>query len=76
MILLEVLNTLEKTHGLKDLVNRSILGWEILWYRDVYLEFDAYKRMGAGTSEAARLTAVRLNISEKTVYRAKKRMES
>lgn len=73
---IEILNILDETHGLKNLVNKSLIAWNVLWYRDVYMEFDAFIKMGAGTSEAVRLTSVKLNVSESVVYVAKRKMES
>jgi hypothetical protein len=73
---IDILNELDKSHGLKELVSKSLMAWTMLWYRDIYNEFDVFIKMGHLPTEAVRLTAVKLNIGEATVYRAKKQMES
>jgi hypothetical protein len=73
---IDILNEIDKNHGLKELVGKSLMSWTMLWYRDIYNEFDVYIKMGNPPTEAALLTAVKLNIGVATVYRAKKQMES
>lgn len=73
---IEILNEIDKSHGLKNLTGKGLLSWTLLWYRDLYNEFDVFIRMGKGTEEAADLTADKLKVDKRTVYRAIKAMNN
>lgn len=72
---IEILNNLDKSEQLKELVVKGILSYTLLSYRDIYNEYDVYKRLGNNVNEAVLLTSVKMNIDRSTVYRAIKRME-
>jgi hypothetical protein len=73
---IEIIEELDKTHGLKILVNKSLLSWSILFHREIYLEFDAFRKMGYNVNTSVQMTSDKLNISERTVLKIKKKMES
>lgn len=73
---IEILNEIENTHGLRNLAKRGLISASLFAYRDIYLEFDAYKKQGYNTTEAAHHTSEKFRISEKTVYKAKRIMEA
>lgn len=67
---IEILNELEKSHGLKNLAQRGLLTPSLLFYRDIYFEVDIFLRMGNKKEEAVRLVCDKINISRVTVYNA------
>jgi hypothetical protein len=73
---IEILNEIDKTHGLKNLTGKGLISWTLLLYRDLYNEFDVFVRMGKGTEEAADLTADKFKVDKRTVYRAIKSMNN
>jgi len=73
---IDILNELDRTHGLKNLFEKGFITWSVIWHRDVYNEFDVYRRLGNNVAESVLLTSVKLNTSQKTVYKAIKRMKS
>jgi len=73
---IEILNSIEKDHSVKELVMKGVLSWTTLYYRDMYNEYDIYRRLGNNVNEAVLLTSVKMNVDRSTVYRAIKRMES
>lgn len=72
---IEILNNLDKSEQLKELVLKGILSYTLLSYRDIYNEYDVYRRLGNNVAESVLLVSVKLNVSERTVYTAIKRME-
>lgn len=73
---IEIIEQLEKSHGLKNLVNKSLLSWSILFHKEIYTEFDAFRKMGHNVNKSVQMTSDKLNISERTVLKIKKKMES
>lgn len=72
---IEILNNLDKSEQLKEMVLKGILSYTLLSYRDIYNEYDVYRRLGNNVAESVLLVSVKLNVSERTVYTAIKRME-
>ena len=73
---IEILNEIDKTHGLKSLVGKGLLPWSMLWYRDVYNEYDVFVKMGFKKEESKRLVEDKLKISRNTVCRAIRKMSN
>ncbi len=73
---IEILNDIDKSHGLKELISKGLFSWKLLFYRDIYNEYDAYLRMGFRKEESIRLVQDKLNICRSTVYNALKSMRN
>lgn len=75
MKMIDMLNKLESDFGLSNLVKKGVIPWSVIFYRDVYLEFDVYVRSGKSIVESVMLTSIKFGVCEKTVFRARKKME-
>jgi hypothetical protein len=76
-MIIEVLNDLEANGTLKVLVRNGVIPAKIVFYREVYMQVEAYIiinqcNIGLAVSEVAE----KLNIHERTVHRAIKTMKS
>lgn len=76
MKVIEELEELDKHHGLNNLIRKRIITWNIVWYKEIYTEFDAFIKLGYGIEDAAFMVSEKLKISSRTVHRVKKIMES
>lgn len=67
---IELLNEIEKQYGLKELLNRGLISPKVLFYRDIYNEVDANKRLGIGMEESVLNVCYKMKCERNTVYRA------
>lgn len=70
----DILNELEKSHNLKELCKRGLIHPTLLWYRDLFFEYDSFRKMGIKSEESVRMVCDKIDIQRITVYRAIKSM--
>lgn len=75
MTTLEILVSIDNSIGLATLAKRNILPISVIVQKEIYLEYDKFIRLNYTSMDAISMTAERFNVSERTVYRAKKSME-
>ncbi len=73
---IDILTDIEKVHTLKLLVTKSVLSWSVLRQLEIYRELDVNLKLGHNITEAVFLTSEKMKVSDRTVFRVKKFMES
>lgn len=73
---IEILNDIDKSHGLKVLIGKGIMSWTMMWYRDIYNEYDVFIKLGNKKEESVNLVCDKFNTSRATVYKALKEMNN
>lgn len=74
--MIDIINKLDSGFSLINLFKRGIIDWTILRDRDIYLQYDIYRKMGKRKMDAKEQTALDFDVSFDTVHRAIKRMTS
>jgi hypothetical protein len=71
---IEIVNNWDKDYGLMQLIRGGMVEWTEARDRDIYLQYDIYRRMGKKIMDAKETTATDFNVSIETVHRAIRKM--
>ncbi len=74
--MIKTINELDSQFSLIKLFRDGIIDWTILRDRDIYFQYDIYRKMGKRKMDAKEQTALDFGVSFDTVHRAIKRMTS
>jgi hypothetical protein len=72
--MIDTINEMDKNFGLMKLFKGGIIPWTVLRDRDIYLQYDIYRKMGKKSMDAREQTAEDFKVSIETVLRAVKKM--
>jgi hypothetical protein len=71
---IDLVNKIDQEYGLMNLFKSGIVQWTELRDRDIYLQYDAYIKMGQGSMDAKQNTGEGFKVDIRTVERAIKKM--
>jgi len=72
----DIINKIDKDFNISKLVRDGIISPKLLFYRDIYNEIDANKKMGIRMEEAVMNVCDKMRVERTTVYRAYKIMNN
>ncbi len=72
--MINTINELDSKFNLMKLFKSGIIPWTILRDRDIYLQFDIYRKMGKSVMDSKEQSALDFKVSIETVHRAVRKM--
>lgn len=72
--MINIINDMDNKFGLMNLFKAGIIPWTVLRDRDIFLQYDIYRRMGKAIMDAKEQSALDFKVSIETVHRAVKKM--
>jgi hypothetical protein len=71
---IDTINSLDRDYGLMTLFKIGVIQWTELRDRDIYLQYDIYRKKGIASMDAKEHTAEDFNVDQRTVARAIRKM--